>query len=203
MTALAEFYLRKMGISRLDAALAAGRHERTPAVQAIERALQDRGQFVTVLWGERGSGKTVAAAIWLARVSRYLDEPLEDTPSGWEFLRQRAAFVKAYVLGRMNLRFNLGDRAEFERMKTVTWLALDDLGAEDELAVPLVEDLIDQRSSNGRWTVLTTNLPFLAVEGSDRMTFERRYGARTVDRVTANGVFSGCGATNLRRRSTP
>lgn len=163
----------------------------------LKRDRKDRVHTM-VLTGAAGSGKTIAAACWLVgNVDVGWINPLDITEwMGMTFAKKAMCYLKAYELGRLNLRYNPEDRTALGRLKDVQFLVIDDLGAEDASSVGVVEELVDHRTARDRYTLITTNLPCLPEPvGSP---FGQRYGQRTVDRIAAAGVFIKTGAENLR-----
>lgn len=151
-----------------------------------------------VLSGAAGVGKTIAAGCWFVGLTEtWWASPLDLTEwMGMSAAKKAMCYLKAYELGRMNLRYNDEDRKSVTRWKDVSFLVIDDLGAEDASSVGVVEEIIDHRTARDRYTLITTNLPCLPEPvGSP---FGQRYGQRTVDRIDAAGVFIKTGAENLR-----
>lgn len=174
-----------------DDALSGRQTEATAHAAAFAKSPERR---VLLLSGDTGTGKSIAAIRWLANLPDY--GKASDTPEGWEWLRSRMAYVRAPDLSRLNLQYRDEDRREFDRLRLVRWLVIDDLGTESAAASVHVEDLIDFRCRSA-WTVLSTNVP--CGPKFDASPFSQRYGARVVSRILGNGWVRGCGAVDLRR----
>jgi hypothetical protein len=148
---------------------------RTPAIDAL--ALLDGRTTILVLSGERGAGKSFAAACWLWR--------WRCAPPAWRSrLRDRTppAFVP---YDRHDDMSGVGRDA----IARASALVLDDVAAEryrDAMATTLV-----RRHRDAAPTVVTTNLR--------EDDFAEAYGARVADRLREVGRFVTCGARSLRR----
>jgi DNA replication protein DnaC len=142
------------------------------------RALDHHGDHpgIIVLSGERGSGKTVAAAWWALRRTR------------------GTAFVRAAEFARTS-RY---DDAR-KRWTDHHALVLDDLGAEyadaKESFVSDLDELIDIFYSDLRRLIVTTNM--------DGASFGARYGERIIDRLAECGRWFQLGDTSMRRETRP
>jgi hypothetical protein len=115
-----------------------------------------------LLMGPTGCGKT-SAALWLR----------SGFPGEW---------LGARELGACERRHPLGDGAPpaFELACAARVLYLDDLGAEDQRDVPVLQHVLDQRYSRTLATVTTTGLT------AAQLT--ERYGAATVRRMVDQHV---------------
>jgi len=160
-----------IGIPRLFAEeIVSGQVRRTPATDAT--AMVQGRTRILLMTGERGAGKSFAAAIWL-----------------WRF---RAPSIKD-ATARMFLPFDKLDdmtRDEREVASRATSLVLDDVGAEQY--PDAVATMIIRRHRDAMPTIVTTNL-------KDEEHFADRYGARVMDRLREVGKFVKCGARSLRR----
>lgn len=129
-----------------------------------------------VLSGGVGCGKSVAAAWWL------LAE---------EYKRGR------WMTAARLARFPRYDTEEIGKLFKVKRMVLDDLGDEymDEKGayLSLLDELINERHSGKRQTVITTNLT--------AEDFKARYGARIADRVREGGRFVAVSSPSMRRRA--
>lgn len=125
-----------------------------------------------VLAGERGLGKTVAAA--------------------WAIANEVGMYVTAGEARRLRGSYNAQDADELRRLQHTRLLVLDDLGAErqDEGSEELLFELVNARQK-GCYTLITTNL--------DEPTLRARYGDRAVDRVAHQGGIVALTGENLRR----
>lgn len=192
-----EAFLRRAGYPGKYRDLVGPTMAPTPAVQHVA-GLACTQKRVMVLCGAAGVGKTVAALSWMVDlIARFYLAPKD--PGSMEWLAVRCVFAKAYELGRMNLRFNQEDRVRFARLKSVRFLILDDLGAEDASSVGLVEELVDHRLSLHGEMVITTNLGCHKPDAYSS-PFGQRYGSRTVGRIVKAGEFARCGIEDLRRQ---
>lgn len=161
----------RLGIPTLIAAEVTGDnwHE-SPAIAAT-RLLQG-GTTIVVLSGERGAGKTLAAAVWL-----------------WHY---RPQMVRSTATSRAFVPYDVHDDMKpdkREEMSRAAALVLDDAGAEKDreaMATTLV-----RRYRGALPTVITTNL--------SRADFEDHFGARVWDRMREVARFESCGARSLRR----
>lgn len=126
-----------------------------------------------VLTGERGGGKSFAAARWLLRAPTR--EVLIRNPSSRRFLPADAADDLTY-----------DDREVASRSVA---LVLDDVGTEryrDTMATMML-----RRHRDAAPTVITTNL--------HEHEFIAMYGARVADRLREVGRFVSCGAVSMRK----
>lgn len=108
----------------------------TPHLAAVQRWWQG-DKAVLVLMGTVGMGKTVAAC--------------------WALGRLGGVFLRATDMWRP---FQAFDPREQQRVLSCRVLVLDDLGREKDPAksVEWLESIVDGRRSNGRRTIITTNL---------------------------------------------
>jgi DNA replication protein DnaC len=162
----------------------AGAATKSQAVEALERPWS-----LLVMSGRPGTGKTLAACLWLARYVQDAKNWEEDT---FRF-KGSAVFLTAERLSRWS-RY---DDAAMEKLYKAKRLVLDDLGVEylDEKGAyaSILDALIDARYSSMRPTILTTNLTGQA--------FKERYGERIADRLRDEGsLFVALGQTSMRRK---
>ncbi len=180
--------------------LASGAVTPSFATAAVTRFRDDTSARMLVLSGVPGCGKTVAASGWLLSAQRYGVDAAGVLATNWD---SSARIVKAASLGYLNLRFNERDRAEFDSLKSLRWLVLDDVGTEPDDAVGLIRALIDHRYGHPVLTVITTMLAVLPAPGETRSRFEARYGAAMVGRLAHRGWLVPCGSQSLRGRQSP
>lgn len=173
-----------MGVPPLIAArVAHGQCEvDTIAMQACAQFYAER-LSILVLIGERGCGKTFAAAHWLVNAVHRCPPPMrgKTTPR---------KFVDADMLS------GIDRTVQQQVIANAIALVFDDAGVEDErYQSENVAALIARRYRNALPTVITTNL--------NERDFGRRYGARINDRLAEVGRFVVCGTSvdaSLRRR---
>jgi DNA replication protein DnaC len=143
-------------------------------VQASERT-----EDLTILGGEPGVGKSVAACLWLWRLCNGKPECMRWIQSG--------DLARGYAY----------DREAFEGLVGAYALVIDDLGLEhlDDKGrfLELFEEIISKRFSKMRKTLVTTNI-------TDPALFAKRYGERIVSRIHEDGAFVVCGGRDMRRK---
>jgi DNA replication protein DnaC len=165
--------LARMGLPpRALAVVEAGNLRETAALKAL------RGDVgLTALSGGAGSGKTVAAVAWL---------------HGWAV--ERCSVVGLFVSSAAIARWERYDDREMGRLFAPDRLVIDDLGAEFLDAkgayLSVLDELVNERYSHKRATVLTTNLP---IDG-----FRARYGERIADRIRESGKFISTADASMR-----
>lgn len=175
-----------MGVAPLIAArIARGSesdHIDTVALRAV-RAFAHKRQSALVLIGERGCGKSFAAAWWLVH-GHHVVPP---TFPAKKLTRRR--LLDCDIVGTLEQR-------ELLEVADARALVVDDAGTEDErYYAERVATLLARRYRSGLLTVITTNLA--------RRDFSLRYGNRITDRMDEIGEFVVCGnsaADSLRRR---
>jgi DNA replication protein DnaC len=95
-------------------------------------------------------------------------------------------------------RWERYDEEAMNKLLRTPRLVIDDLGGEyldkGGFYASLLDELINERQSSSRPTIMTTNL---AAEA-----FKARYGERIVDRIREGGRFFECGNASLRRKQT-
>jgi DNA replication protein DnaC len=181
----------------------------TPALTHVRDFAADRSLKSLVLSGGPGSGKTVAALVWLTIAARRPIHPpvdgagnVHDASSylgnswAWD---ETARMCSPYKMPLLSNSYDRADRLEWDSLERAMYLVLDDLGGEGnhQQFQPALERLIYERNRTGRWTVITTNL--LPSE-EPRKGFKEIYGDRVWSRVNQFGGFKGCGAQDLRRQ---
>lgn len=146
------------------------------------------GDTFCLLFGGKGTGKTVAAtlALQLARITWPEDYGLKR----WRYSQAYGLFVRAADLVRSLHR----DGELLQRATGVRVLVLDDLGTEysdlGERWLSEVDELIAVRHGQGRRTVVTTNL------SGKHLT--ARYGERVRSRILGSGRPVFCGERDMR-----
>ena len=156
-----------------------------------------------VLSGSPGSGKTVAAAKWIALYYRdrknwrrraWMDGREEDSDVGYAFSFGcgQAMWIGANAMARIDhYGEGVGELAKVSR------LVIDDLGAEyldaKGFYLSMLDEVLNDRYAAKRPTLMTTNL--------DRDGFKARYGERIADRVREAGRFVGVGNVSMRGRT--
>lgn len=153
----------------------------TRAMRAVREQLAERLMLV-VLSGTRGSGKTTAAAWWLAQ-----RQPKHDY-----VYTQNPFFIDANHLARWP-RY---DDSKMERIEKALCLVIDDLGVEYDDKQgnfrSLFDALVNARYASMLPTVITTNL--------NAEQFKERYGERVADRIREVGRFVSIADESLRGR---
>ena len=151
----------------------AGEHLDTPAYQAVKEFLgASREGWCLVLAGPKGCGKSTAAASYLwDKIKQSESEPTR--AMRW-WTASRVARVSGY-------------NAELEKMMQVQVMVIDDLGTEyldkNGYFSHRLDELIDDRYSNYKKTIITTNL--------NSKDFQVRYGARVADRIREGFKYGG------------
>lgn len=174
-----------MGIPPLIAEeIARGDGRETRSTRACARVGFD--YLILVLIGERGCGKTYAAARWLWQTdhARFIPFAMKKRVRPRRFLEAHAIQDVPYDGGE---RAALGD---------TVGLVIDDLGVERDAFRPDVARLLVQRYRNGLPTVVTTNL--------SQQEIVANYGMRIDDRLAEVGRFvvvSNDPRDSLRRRT--
>ena len=145
----------------------------TKAVKYIKDfTLSPREAWCMVLSGGKGTGKSTAAAVWL-----YESVPPEGAPA-----YQRRYWWNGTKIARTN-----GYAKDFEKMIQSKLMVIDDLGVEyldkNGNFLQRLDELIDERYSNFRKTVITTNL--------NAEAFKDRYGERVADRMREGFAWGG------------
>lgn len=147
-----------------------GELDETKAIAAVRAAIR-RAEWLTVLAGRPGVGKTTAAVDWLHR-------------------RGGGRFITAPELQEMGL-FDARGRRELVHAPAVV---IDDLGAEYFDAggafASQLDAVINHRYAEVRPTLITTNLP--------SKDFRARYGVRVIDRIREAGRFVELAGKSLR-----
>lgn len=145
----------------------------TKAVEWVrEFTLCPREAWCLVLSGGKGTGKSTAAAVWL-----YENVPPEGTP----------AYITRYWWSGTRIARTNGYAKDFEKMMQHKFMVIDDLGVEyldkNGNFLQRLDELIDERYSNFKRTIITTNLNVEA--------FKERYGERVSDRLREGFAWGG------------
>ena len=145
----------------------------TPAMLAISEFLtKPKEAWCIVLAGPKGCGKSTAAGfyLWSKTMSSLASPP--KTRRWWT--ASRLARVSGY-------------NQDFEPLIQVPTMVIDDLGVEyldkNGYFSHRLDEIIDERYSNYRPTIITTNL-----NGRD---FRARYGDRVIDRIREGFPYGG------------
>jgi DNA replication protein DnaC len=168
----------------------------TKAVEAVNRI---KANEMIILSGGIGCGKTVAAAKWVhdyvvskdvwkkRRICNIDDETID---YGFQFIGN-AVWVSSAKLARID-HYDTAALAQYTECER---LVINDLGIEyvdtKGFYLSLFNEIVDERYSSMRATVLTTNC------SPDE--FKERYKGRVVDRVREAGRCIGCGDASLRK----
>jgi DNA replication protein DnaC len=147
--------------------------EETKAVKYVrEFNLSPREGWCLVLSGGKGTGKSTAAAVWL-----YENVPPEGAPT-----YQRRYWWNGTKIARTN-----GYAKDYEKMIQSKLMVIDDLGVEYQDKngnfQQRLDELMDERYSNFRKTIITTNL--------NAEAFKDRYGERVADRMREGFAWGG------------
>ena len=145
----------------------------TRAVKWVrEFSVQPREAWVLVLSGGKGTGKSTGAAVWL-----YDNVPPDGSPS----------YTTRYWWSGTRIARTNGYAKEFEKMLQHKFMVIDDLGVEyldkNGNFLQRLDELIDERYSNFKRTIITTNLNVEA--------FQNRYGDRVTDRMREGFAYGG------------
>lgn len=184
--------LQRMGVP-YDAVRGAKERRPSEAVEAAQEFIRDRDARFLLLLGEKGVGKTSAAALALWDfVAKY---PWNDLPQG--SATEPAMFCPAFSVTRLSA-FEPKDRDYVARLGRAHLLVVDDVGNEGtEFGRTTLVDLLLAREASRKRTVLTGNMTPKA--------FAERYGEALVDRVRASGIVRALKGRSLRatRESRP
>jgi len=144
--------------------------ETVPVRYVREFALSPREAWCMVLSGGKGTGKSTAAAVWLYEEA--VRVPTHEERYWWNGTK----------IARTN-----GYARDFEKMIKSHLMVIDDLGVEyldkNGNFLQRLDELIDERYSNFKRTIITTNLNALA--------FKERYGERVADRMREGFAWGG------------
>lgn len=151
----------------------------------------DKFALFLVMLGERGLGKTVAAAYVAQEFARRF---AWNEQIGGGIAIEPIRCIPASTLTRMSA-FEKSDDDLLYQLERAGLLVVDDMGDEGtELGKATLVDLLIRRHGKGRRTVITSNLRGDA--------FKERYGAALADRIRSSGfVWEGKGKS-MRGRYT-
>lgn len=156
-----------------------GRVRRTPTVELVESWLarpaqsgrisvpgipRQRAWDTVILHGERGTGKTWAAGVALHRAAGC---------GQYAKVRRLCALYRA----------SWGDDAEaWDSAMRAELLVVDELGTgrDRDLERDMLQELVDERHSRGRATLLVSNLGW---KSTHRVGLDQVFDARTIDRL--------------------
>ena len=145
----------------------------TKAVKMVRQfSICPREAWCLVLSADKGAGKSTAAAVWL-----YENVPPEGAPT----------YQSRYWWNGTRIARTNGYAKDFEKMMQSKFMIIDDLGVEyldkNGNFQQRLDELIDERYSNYKRTIITTNLNALA--------FKERYGERVADRIREGFAHGG------------
>lgn len=173
-----------------DAIAALSKPNSTPAMDAAQRFTRERGARFLLLLGTVGVGKTVAATHVLEHLCRTF--AWDSQPSGAP-LFEPAVFVPARFITGLSA-FTEADKDTMRRMERAVVLVVDDMGDEGtDFGRGRLVDLLLERHSRGRRTVITSNL---TPDG-----FKARYGEALADRIRSSGMVPALTGKSLRGRA--
>jgi hypothetical protein len=164
--------LRLMGVpERIRDSLDKGIDD-TEFVKEVRRFAEcKKNAWCLVLSSDKGAGKSTGAAVWLYDVAMQMEAAPSEASCWWPATR----------LARAN-SFN----KEYERIIRAPHMVIDDLGMEymdkNGNMLTRLDELIDERYSNFRRIIITTNL--------NMNDFKERYGDRIADRIR-DSISSG------------
>tara|TARA_R100001480_G_scaffold104823_1_gene107419 strand:- start:2226 stop:2936 length:711 start_codon:yes stop_codon:yes gene_type:complete len=145
----------------------------TKAVKWVRQfSLQPREAWCLVLSGGKGTGKSTGASVWL-----HENVPEDNIPT----------YEKRYWWSGTRIARTNGYAKDFENMIQHKLMVIDDLGVEyldkNGNFLQRLDELIDERYSNFKRTIITTNLNVEA--------FQKRYGERVTDRLREGFAYGG------------
>jgi|TARA_R110000744_G_scaffold13121_2_gene38440 DNA replication protein DnaC len=147
-------------------------NETPPIKYARKFILDPKEAWCLILSGGKGTGKSTAAAVWL-----YENVPPEGAPT-----YQTRYWWNGTRIARTN-----GYAKDFEKMMQSKLMVIDDLGIEyldkNGNFLQRLDELLDERYSNFRKTIITTNL--------NADAFKDRYGERVADRMREGFTWGG------------
>lgn len=142
--------------------------------------LRERGKGL-LLWGDNGRGKTYAAACILKFARSW----------GYSGLLVRATDIVPSIVEGWEFERNLHGRQNYEqRMRSVDFLVIDDLGKEIEgksgFSVSALDRILRDRAQDAKPVIITTNLPLSSKDPEDPTeppSVQSRYGRSTYDLI--------------------
>jgi DNA replication protein DnaC len=172
--------IRRLGAAglpeRLVPAILSSSYEQTGCVGRVVEFVSSE-QFVLILGGAPGCGKTFAAAFGAAQASANCHRHGE-TSEGMPHVR----FRHVRDLARLEKYGRFADE-DLKPLEQTCMLVLDDLGVENlnDALRSAIDGIVDARYANGRRTIITTNLT--------PPDFRQRYGERIYDRLREVGSY--------------
>lgn len=160
----------------------------TPAVAAAKKFETDGSLLFLLLLGDKGLGKTVAAAHVLAHyAARY---PWNTQPSGPSV--EPMLFIAAREVTTVPA-WEAANGTLMDTVKRTPMLVVDDMGQEGTtVGRDLLVNALFDRHAKGKRTVLTSNLRTDA--------FKARYGDALADRIRETGLVVPCVGQSMRER---
>ncbi len=181
--------LEKAGVP-YDARTALAAAYETDATRTADRFISQGDARFLLLLGDKGLGKTLAAARVCAAFARKY--PWNSRPSGGEHV-EPMLFVEASSLTRLSA-FGAPEREYVDKLKRCGLLVLDDVGEEaTQLGTQTLVDLAIHRHAKLRRTVLTGNMK--------TEDFKTRYGAPLADRIRSSGIVCALTGKSMRTKA--
>ena len=150
----------------------------------------DDNAWCLVLSGDKGCGKSTAAAYWLYSILTY---PRTEYDKRRVTTKTRRWYSSSRIQRISDYKEN---GSELEKLFVVPHLVIDDLGVEyldaKGYTQKRFDEILDERYSNFRKTLITTNL--------NARDFRDRYGTRIFDRIR-EGLSSGGAFVEIGERS--
>lgn len=153
---------------RIETMLLRGEVNGSAATQKLLSAIGSK-PAVVVLHGRTGTGKSVAAAAWLAGYEGFADSDRRGF-AGWAPAPEFALHAEW--------------SADARRCASICRLVIDDVGLEPDRSIARIEALIYERFGEKRPTVITTNLT--------PKEFKQRYNDRVWSRIGEDGASIVC-----------
>lgn len=158
-----------------------------------------RNGFLAVLLGRPGTGKTQMSSEWMRFVLTSMPDPkkMEQYAPGW--LARHVLYRKASTLFReVRATFDTHDKSEDEvvqRFCTVQALTIDEIDSRARTGFEerMLRDILDERYSNLRETIIISNDP-------NRHEFLRNQPEYLVSRLSETGLFIECNWPSFREK---
>lgn len=155
--------------------------------------------FLAVLLGRPGTGKTQMSSEWMRFVLTSMPDPkkMEQYAPGW--LARHVLYRKASTLFReVRATFDTHDKSEDEvvqRFCTVQALTIDEIDSRARTGFEerMLRDILDERYSNFRETIIISNDP-------NRHEFLRNQPEYLVSRLSETGLFIECNWPSFREK---
>jgi DNA replication protein DnaC len=183
------YRLQRLGVPA-RALLALRGVQETPAIAEARKYLQAPAEWCQflALFGPTGLGKTVAAAYVFREAARAISP---DLPTGTP---EPLVWVQGPDFTRVSA-FSPEDERKLKAMRSAQLLVVDELGDEaTNIGVAAVRDVLMHRESQGRRSVLTSNLR--------PEVFRERYGAALWDRLDKRGLIPNLAKAQSMRTRT-